>query len=267
MAGPQREQFRRERFWASCVRARTAVPVPWPFHIEPDETLFGWPYQLTPWMPGTPREDPIGAVAVGRAAADLRHVTFDSFGPWSPATDAVEPFDGSASEWLSLRTRRSIDLCARQARALTDPDLEYVRCLLPTDLDDVVPTYVHHDLKPANCVVVDGEVSGLFDLGEGTVGDPIEDLARSTWSLARRDPELVVDFLRAYEDVACTAVSLERLWAYVVLDLLVIWEYGTRPAQRWFPDPTFRGWVEAFAAPVAHAFDLLVKPERAPRGR
>ena len=252
------EQFRRERFWASCVRARCDVPVPWPFHIEADESLFGWPYQLTPWMPGTTAYDAAAATALGNAAADLRRVTFDSFGSWSPESDALKPFAGSATEWLWQRTRMWIDQAGAQARPLTDSDIDWVRSLLPADLDGVVPTYVHHDLKLGNCVCRDGEVTGLFDLGEGLIGDPLEDLARTTWDLAHRDPALVPIFLRAYAAAAQVPVPLDRLWTYVVFDLLVIWEFGTRPTQKWFTEPTFKLWVHAFAAPVAAAIEMHV---------
>lgn len=251
------EQFRRERFWASSVRARCDVPVPWPFHIDSDESLFGWPYQLTPWMPGAQERNAVGAKALGRAAADLRRVTFDTFGSWSPGTDTLEPFDGSPLEWLFYRTQVWIDLCTMQARPLSDADREWVRSLIPTDLDDVTPSYIHHDLKPGNCVCVDGEVSGLFDLGEGTTGDPLEDLARPVWDLARYDAALVPVFLRAYEEAAGIRVPLDRLWSYVVLDLLVLWEYGTRPAQSWFTDNDFATWAKSFAAPVASALEIL----------
>jgi len=252
------EQFRRERFWASCVRdACPDVPVPWPFHIESDESLFGWPYQLTPWMPGTQERNAVGAAALGHAAAHLRAVTFDSFGEWSPTTDALDPFAGTATEWLALRTERWIDACATLARPSVASDTAFVRALIPTDLD-CVPTYVHHDLKVENCVCERGAVSGLFDLGEGVVGDPLENLARATWDLAREDPTLAVGFLRAYEEAAGIRVPIERLWAYVLLDLLVIWEYGTRPAQQWFRDPTFESWATAFASPVVRALGVLV---------
>jgi hygromycin-B 7''-O-kinase len=253
------DQFRCERFWASCVRQRSTVPVPWPFHIEADESLFGWPFQLTPWMPGTTQRDAAGVAALGRAAADLRGVTVDAFGSWSPVTDAIEPFPGSALEWLSSRTQVWIDRC--EHRPLTTSDLEWLRSLMPTDLDDVAPTYVHHDLKPDNTVCLDGEISGLFDLGEGTTGDPIEDLARTTWDVARHDTALVGVFLRAYEQAAGVRVPLDRLWAYVVLDLLVIWEFGTRPAQSWFTEPSFAEWVATFAAPTIAALDALIEGE------
>lgn len=112
-----------------------------------------------------------------------------------------------------------------------------------------MPTYVHHDLKPGNSVCLDGEVSGLFDFGEGLVADPIEDIARVVWDLARDDPTWITAFLAEYERAADTAVDPHHLRADVLLDLLITWEFGTRPEQRWFDDhPTFEGWATGFAA-------------------
>jgi hygromycin-B 7''-O-kinase len=242
------DQFRKERFWAARIRERCpTVPVPWPFHIEADESLFGWPYQLTPWMPGVQERTAAGAAALGRAAAALRAVTFESFGEWDPDIDDVEPYDGTAAEWLRQRTNRWIDACSR----LADIDRDFIDGLLPTDLDHVVPTYIHHDLKIGNCVCRDGEVSGLFDLGEGLVADPIEDLARGLWDLASVDPAHAATYLDEYERAAATTVDTAHLRAYVLIDLLIIWEYGTRPDQRWFDDqPTFEGWATQLAAPA-----------------
>lgn len=257
-AQPTDEQFRRERFWASSVRARCGVPVPWPFHIEADEGLFGWPYQLTPWMPGTEERNAVGAAAVGRAAAALRAVTFDSFGEWSAALDGVDPFAGTAAEWLAARTQRKIDRVAETSEPLAESDVAFVASLLPEELD-AVPTYVHHDLKVENSVCVGGEVSGVFDLGEGFVGDALEDLARSVWDLARTDPDLSVTFLRSYERAAGAQVPIARLRAYIVLDLLVIWEFARRPAQSWIPDSTFEGWVTRFMGPAEAALRAMVE--------
>ena len=248
------EQFRRERFWASRIREHCDVPVPWPFHIERDASLFGWPYQLTPWMSGVHERNAVGAAALGRAAAKLRSVTFDRFGEWSPTTDGIEPFNGSASDWLAKRTDWWMAACSAGPRPLVDSDVTFVRGLVPDELD-VSPSYVHHDLKTANCTFVSGEVSGLFDLGEGVIGDPIENLARATWDLARSDVSLAITFLDAYARAAAMEVPRARLRAYVALDLLVIWEYGTRQTPPWFNDPTFESWANAFAAPVERALE------------
>jgi hygromycin-B 7''-O-kinase len=248
------EQFRRERFWASSIRQHCDVPVPWPFHIDDDESLLGWPYQLTPWMPGTHERNAVGAAALGRAAAKLRAVTFDSFGDWSPEADAIEPFAGNATEWLAKRTDAWTTACAAGPRPLLDSDRAFVHALIPDDLD-VVPTYVHHDLKIDNCVFLDGEVSGLFDLGEGVIGDPVENLARAVWDLARFDVSLAATFLHVYEDAAGVAVPLARLRSYVMLDLLVIWEFAVRQTPPWVPAGTFQSWVTSFIAPVDLALD------------
>lgn len=246
------EQFRRERFWASRIREHCDVPVPWPFHIEPDASLFGWPYQLTPWMPGVHERNAGGAAALGRAAAKLRSVTFEAFGDWSPTSDAVEPLSGNATDWLSRRTEGWIDACSAGPRPLVESDLAFVRGLVPDDLD-VVPSYVHHDLKTANCVFSDGEVSGLFDLGEGVVGDPYENLARPVWDLATFDVALAITFLDSYEHSSAVKVPTRRLRSYVMLDLLVIWEYAVRQTPPWLDDPTFEAWANAFVEPVDHA--------------
>lgn len=248
------EQFRRERFWASSIRQHCDVPVPWPFHIDDDESLFGWPYQLTAWMPGTQERNATNAAALGRAAAKLRAVTFDFFGDWSPAADPIEPFAGDATEWLAKRTEGSVEACAVGPRPLVDSDRAFVHALVPDDLD-VVPTYVHHDLKIDNCVFLDGEVSGLFDLGEGVIGDPIENLARSMWDLARFDVSLAVTFLRTYELATGIDVPRTRLRSYVLLDLLVIWGFAVRQTPPWVPDGTFEAWATSFIAPVDLALD------------
>jgi len=176
-------------------------------------------------------------------------VTFDSFGDWSPALDGIEPFDGGAAAWLRTRTDRWIAACANGPRPLAGRDLAFVRSLVPDDLD-VTPTYVHHDLKTANCVFLDGEVSGLFDLGEGVIGDPIENLARAVWDLATFDVDLAVRFLRAYEGAAGAEIPRDRLRSYVLLDLVVIWEYAVRQTPPWIGDESFESWATTFISPV-----------------
>ena len=253
-ANPPDEQFRRERFWASSIRGHCDVPVPWPFHIDSDESLFGWPYQLTPWMPGTQERDAANAAALGRAAAKLREVTFGSFGDWSSVTDAIQPLAGDATEWLTKRTGRWIEAVAGGPRGLADSDRAFVYALIPDELD-VVPTYIHHDLKIDNCVFTDGDVSGLFDLCEGVIGDPIENLARSMWDLARFDVSLAVTFLHTYESTAGVDVPRARLRSYVLLDLFVIWDFAVRQNPPWVPDGTFEAWATSFTAPVDLALD------------
>lgn len=255
------DQYRRERFFAAAVRGACDVPVPWPYQIEPDESLFGWPYALIPRLGGRLDRTDAGAAALGRAAAALRAVTFASFGEWSPQPDAIEAYTGTAAEWLALRVERQIEHTAVMANPLVESDLVFIRGLLPSTVD-ATPGYVHHDFKPGNVVMsdVDGrlEVTGLFDLGEGLAADPLEDLARTCWDLARTEPALAATFLRAYEEAAGVRVPLELLRAYVVFDLLVIWEFGTRPAQQWFHAPSFEAWVPTLIAGVDRATEALL---------
>jgi hygromycin-B 7''-O-kinase len=265
------DQFRRERFFASTIRAACEVPVPWPYLIEAHSDLFGWPYALMPLLPGTTvdTDGPTSsghdwdavAGALGRAAARLRAVRFPAFGEWAPSSDELSVFAGSAGHWLAHRVERWIRACTDDKRSLADTDVAWLHALV----DDVAveigsdppePGYVHHDFKAGNVVVAkvadQTEVSGLFDLGEGLVADPLEDLARCTWDLANRiGPRCSATFLRTYVDPIGATVSWERLRAYVVFDLLVIWEFGSRPSNRWFSAPTFKDW----AATMLHRVD------------
>lgn len=54
------------------------------------------------------------------------------------------------------------------------------------------------------------------------------------------------------------SVPPERVSSYVALDLLVVWEYGARPANSWFTEPTFEAWATSFMSPVARALELLL---------
>ena len=47
-------QFSRERYFVEIVQRMTEAPVPWPFHVERDENLFGWSYALMPRLAGVP---------------------------------------------------------------------------------------------------------------------------------------------------------------------------------------------------------------------
>jgi hygromycin-B 7''-O-kinase len=269
-------QFRRERFFASAIRAGCEVPVPWPYLIEADSTLFGWPYAVMPRLAGVTL-DTVGpakdghdweavAGALGRAAARLRAVPFSAFGEWSPERDELSPFEGSASDWLAHRVEWWIRACTDQSRSLADSDVAWLNALV----DDVAVEigvgspewgYVHHDFKAGNVVVTDIagciEVCGLFDLGEGLVADPLEDLARCTWDLANRiGPRCSSTFLDSYVDAVGAALSRERLRAYVVFDLLVIWEFGSRASNRWFSAPTFKEWAATMLDRVDEAIEM-----------
>jgi aminoglycoside phosphotransferase (APT) family kinase protein len=250
------DQFRRERFFADAVRGACEVPVPWPVHIEPNAALFGWPYALMPKLPGraidTASTEDVDwdavANALGRTATALRAVVFPSFGEWSSATDDVEPFVGSASDWLAHRSDEIITACGVYGDPLSASDVGFIRdtvSSISSDLDNDPPSphYIHHDLKAGNVVVDDVdsrlEVTGLFDLGEGRSADPVEDLARATWDLATQvGSDCAATFLAAHG----APIPRPRLRGYIVLDLLVVWEFGSRHANRWFEESTFEAW-------------------------
>lgn len=95
------------------------------------------------------------------------------------------------------------------------------------------------------------EVTGVFDLDGGFAGDAEEDLARSLWQFARRGraAEALLSAYRAERPPS--PGSSERLRAYVVCDLLVIWEYGRRERMPWFGDhDSFHSYARSLLRPV-----------------
>ena len=254
-------QYRRDRWFARAIHERSSVPAPWPYRVEPTAGLLPWPFAVMPHLDGrdhlapeakTPAARLEVARALGRGAAALGQVTFAAGGEWQPEHDDVVAFEGTPAEWLRTRTAASLARTAKssepldpRSQDLVDEHLEAATASLERDADRFQPALVHHDFKGGNlamCRNADATyvVTGVFDLQECYVGDPIEDLARTLCELSRHGPDVGAAFLLAYG----APIPVERLRAYVVFDRLVIWEYGRRPAVDWFEaDATFAGWV------------------------
>src|SRR5262245_23862396 len=51
-------QFEEQRFFVRLLHERTAVPVAWPYLVDPGIDVFGWSYVIMPRLPGLPLVDP-----------------------------------------------------------------------------------------------------------------------------------------------------------------------------------------------------------------
>src|SRR5690349_1043862 len=49
-------QLAKERFFCYLVHEAGTAPVPWPYEIEEDPSIFGWPYAVLPRLPGDAAE-------------------------------------------------------------------------------------------------------------------------------------------------------------------------------------------------------------------
>ena len=268
------DQYRKERCFARAIHERSSVPAPWPYHVESSAGVLPWPFAVMPYLEGRDHLTPDASTStarlevargLGRAAAALRQVTFAACGEWHPDQDDVVAFPGTPAEWVATRATAwpprvatsSQPLDAR-SQALVEEHVAAATTSLDGGGADFQPTLVHHDFRGGNASMRRNakgtyDVSGVFDLQECYVGDPIEDLPRALCELVRTgSPEVGAAFLLAYG----APIPRERLRAYVVFDRLVIWEYGRRQGIGWFAaDATFAGWVTEVLAGVDEAID------------
>src|SRR5690242_15645949 len=88
------EQFAKEQQVAAAINAGSSLPAPWPYHVNHDPSILGWPYAVMPRLPGrmgstlwdAADEDARIALSVAHAAAlaQLHEATFAAPGPFDP---------------------------------------------------------------------------------------------------------------------------------------------------------------------------------------
>jgi aminoglycoside phosphotransferase (APT) family kinase protein len=257
-------QFAKELFFADQLRRHTAAPVPWPYLLEASEDLFGWNYALMPRLPGTPPSElydllgPKGfrevAYAIGAGLAELQRLTAPKAGEYDPDTGDIRPMEpfsdwvlGSLHDWQ--RKALSIPGALRDAdRAFIDRVVEDTQDALAEPFQ---PCFVHHDFKEGNLLVEqagDGwRLSGVFDLMTCAFGDGEQDLSRMTAGLASRDREAARAFLTAYrEQCPFRPGYAERFRFYMLIDRLILWEYGRRNRVWFAEDARFQDYAARY---------------------
>jgi Ser/Thr protein kinase RdoA (MazF antagonist) len=113
-----------------------------------------------------------------------------------------------------------------------------------------VPALVHHDYKENNLVFLrepggPWRVNGIFDLSECYVAEGEYDLARTFTGHAVGRPDVAFAFLDAYAAARGLRPGfIERFRLYLLVDRLIIWEYGQRNGI-WFREgQAFREYAE-----------------------
>jgi aminoglycoside phosphotransferase (APT) family kinase protein len=266
---PHEGQLERERYVAEIIHARTRVPVPWPYRIEDDPALFGWPYAIMPRLPGVQpadpevrgqltREDRTGiVVALADCLALLHGAAFDAVASYDAEVRGFRPAPRAYVDWFGDWTRWWLDRCRAASPATTDGDVAWVESVVADAraplAEPFTPCLVHTDYKENNTVAqkVGGRwrISGLFDLAEAHAGDGEYDLARAYCEYVLHRPELAQAYLRAYLALRPPRPGFEaRFRHYVIHDRLIIWEYGQRNRVWFTPDQTLRPWAEPFLA-------------------
>lgn len=266
---PHEGQLERERHAAEVITRRTAVPVPWPYRIEEDTALFGWPYAIMPRLPGVQladgdvrkaltADDRAGIVtALAECLAALHDVAFEFAGVYDPAVRGFAPAPKPFAEWFGDWTRWWLERCRAASAATTDEDVAWVESVIaearPGLAEPFSPRLVHADWKEGNAVAerADGRwrISGVFDLAETYLGDGEYDLARAYCEYVLGRPQLAHLYQDTYLALHPPRPGFEaRFRHYTLHDRLIIWEYGQRNGVWFRPDQTLRPWAEQFIA-------------------
>ena len=269
---PHAGQMERERYVASVIRERTSVPVPWPYLIEEDASLFGWPYAVMPRLPGvqladgdvrkslSPDDRSAIVVALAECLAGLHSAAFDFVGVYDDQTRAYAPAAKPFAEWWPDWTRWWLERCRAASSATTGDDVTWVEGVLAAAREAIArpfqPALVHTDFKEGNAVAMHESgrwrISGVFDLAETHLGDGEYDLARAYSEYRLRDTERARLYVRRYLELRPPRPGFaERFQAYVLHDRQIIWEYGQRNGIWFTPGMSLREWAEPLLAAAA----------------
>jgi aminoglycoside phosphotransferase (APT) family kinase protein len=256
-------QLRLERYVAEIIHTRTAVPAPWPYLIEEGTDIFGWPFAMMPRLGGetviseqhlSPADRIPMARAMGEGLAALHAAPFDTVAKYDPVTGCFAPVGEPYNDWFRTYTRDWLSRCREASAATTDADVEWIETIVAEARDALavpfVPSLVHHDYKEINLVFLREpggawRVNGIFDLMECYAAEGEYDLARTFTGHVVPRPEIAFTFLDAYANVRGLRPGfIERFRLYLLVDRLIIWEYGQRNGIWFKPGLTFRDYAE-----------------------
>ncbi len=256
-------QFSRERHFVEIVQRMTQAPVPWPFHVEREESLFGWSYALMPRLGGEspsavrPNVDEVEwcviARQVGLGLSEMHGASAEKSGEYDPDHDAIAE-ESSFKDWWMRSVESYRSRCLAIPDALDQKDTAYIDGLLAEHSHALSvpfqPCVVHHDFKEGNIHVrrtAEGwEFCGIFDWMTAALGDAEQDLSRMAAGFGASGPDAARAFLDGYrESRLLRDGARDRFRLYMLLDRLWIWEYARRN-QVWFPkEMRFRRFARA----------------------
>jgi hygromycin-B 7''-O-kinase len=264
-------QFHEERFFVRALHEQSVVPVPWPYLLDEDLSIFGWSYVIMPRLPGLDVDDPAVAaqlsasdrrqiaVALGTTLADMQAATWPVPGRYDPATDGIEPFPDHVASWQIAQVQDLLGKASAQTPALTTAaDRDWVERVIAQAegalRESFRPCLVMADFKDQNVVVQQSDrgaewrVSGVFDLMGSYIGDGEAALARQIARECERTPRHADAFVRAYlgGQVPRPGFGM-RLGFHMLAERMAIWEWAQREGLVWWqPDLTLRGWIAPF---------------------
>lgn len=268
-------QFPEEQFVAKLLHEQTSVPVPWPYLLDTDASIFGWKYGyvIMPHMPGLqlankevlktikPEDRKRIAYALGKNLHEIQKVTWPTTGRYDLKTKTIKPFEDGFAEWIVTELRQQwLQKSLSYQNGATLADKEWIERIIADAKEALnvpfTPALVLHDYKEGNLTVEKKNntwrVSGLFDLMEALFGDGELDLARQLTAYIEEDLSLARAFLVGYQKASSLRPGAnKRLALYIVYDRMIVWEYFHRPEYLhmwWYDAKSPQAWIESYLA-------------------
>ena len=261
-----RWQFTKEAWFARRLHEETSAPAPWPYLLDDNPDIFGWPYGVMPRMPGEcfveytiagtlgPEDRRAVAAAAGTTLAELQRLTSPFAGDFDVDTVEMTADPAGNVARMAAQTRRLAAAAERQGM-MTTGDLGWIEdaVRVASNAGDRPNTFQHTDYKLNNMTMVrDGSgwrVGGVFDLHTAQFGDGAYDLARMACAYLDTDRECAGMFVDAWRAGGGGAVDLSA-WMplYVISDRVIFWQFFSRDGARpeWSVGKTFRQWAERY---------------------
>jgi aminoglycoside phosphotransferase (APT) family kinase protein len=260
------QQWDKERLHAQLIREHTRLKPPWPYLVEPDHGLFGWPYALTGEVVGIHGVDPrlwqaaadpqraLLAEAFGRGLAALHELAMEEPGHYDPDRDDIAPLPTPFADAVLSRIESLLARCSARGPGCLDANgADWIRRIVRDNAAALTPpspaVFVHHDFTLDNIFFARDDagwrLDGVIDLAEGYFGDGEEDLVRTLASFGLRHRERIGDFLRGYLSVRrLRAKALERYRIYILADRLDVWIHSHERGLQVPDGLTFRAFAE-----------------------
>ncbi len=266
-------QFPKERFVANLLHEQTDVPVPYPYLLDTDETIFGWKYGyvLMPRMPGLQVTDPEVAKtlvphdreAIARVIGENLRVIqcahWQFAGQYDLKTGTITPFEGGFESWLVRELRQFLEQSLAYGNGATEADVAWIEQIIQeaetASNVPYTPVLVMHDYREANLTVSKHDdhwkVSGVFDLMEALMGDGELDLVRQLATyMAEEHLAQAKAFLDGFQiNAPMRPHANKRLALYLVYDRMLVWEYFHRPSNfsQWpYDEQSVEAWISPY---------------------
>jgi hypothetical protein len=229
--------------------------------VDPDVSIFGWPYVIMPKMPGIQLSDELGTLssedkvcissALGHTLKGLQQLSHPESGEYDCFTDEIRPFPVGHFQWVGQRLN---ELLANAGNSINDADRQWIESLLTRARealsDHFKPVFVMQDFKAGNTVAqqVHGRwtISGVFDFMEPYFSDGEIDVIRHIYCcLDGDDFESANAFVASFAGVGGFRPGAGiRMPVYALLDRLIIWNFGWRHGRPWWdPAMSLRNWL------------------------